>query len=302
MISVIIPTHNRLGMLKELLASIETQDYSNIEVIIINDACSDGTDIFLSSEAPKHNWIVINNEQSVQVGESRRKGLLLSKGDYVAFVDDDDFFTDDSYFSRAVDLFQEYSSLSIVAANSVNKYKIGGEAENYVNICGFIDRMKYLSGFHFKWSKPNPSFAVFRKSMLINAGVDTMRTVNDASIYMRALLVGDIFIEHHPVGVYRVHENNISKNLEADFIIKNLEEKDYVFQKLKKSKVPFSLSLWWYNTVRLTVDYYLASNPSASELSKVRKWCKKHLNQSMKLFIYFHCGYLFKLKKWILSR
>ena len=43
MLSIIIPTHNRLSFLKELFCSIKNQNYKSIEVIIVADACTDGT-------------------------------------------------------------------------------------------------------------------------------------------------------------------------------------------------------------------------------------------------------------------
>lgn len=46
MLSIIIPTHNRLEMLKELLKSLEKQTFQDIEVIIVSDNCSDGTNNF----------------------------------------------------------------------------------------------------------------------------------------------------------------------------------------------------------------------------------------------------------------
>ena len=56
MLSIIIPTHNRLNMLQELLSSIEQQNYKDIEVIIVADACSDGTNEYLKHKLFPVNW------------------------------------------------------------------------------------------------------------------------------------------------------------------------------------------------------------------------------------------------------
>ena len=287
MLSIIIPTHNRLGMLKDLLGSIKKQTFRNFEVIIVADNCSDGTNEYLLSANFPQMWRYVISEIPLNAGKSRKRGFVDSKGEYVTFVDDDDYLTDDDYYARVIHLFEEYPRLSVVAANSLNKYEDTAVFENvYVNIEGYIRGLEYMSGFQFKWCKPNPSFAVFRRSKLLEADIDNIQMVNDCPLYMRALLVGDIYIEKEPVGVYRLHGKNISKSIGADFLIDNLEEKDYIYYQLKRMKVSFSLSYWWYRTVRLTFDYFMNSHPSRTEVYKVTKWCNKHTHCSIRLALY----------------
>lgn len=287
MLSIIIPTHNRLYMLKELLESIKKQSYKDIEVIIISDNCTDGTNEYLRTAEFPGAWKFVINEQPLNAGKSRRRGFLLSKGEYVAFVDDDDYFTDNDYYKRAIELFELHLDLSVVAACSINKFEDSGAFEKKkVNIKGYINGMFYMSGFQFKWYKPNPSFAVFRRTKLEDAGIEHMYMVNDCPIYMRVLLFGDIYIEEKTVGVYRIHNNNISKSINADFIIENLDEKNYIYNQLKQRKADFSLSYWWFKTVELTFNYFLSSNPIKSEFDKVLKWCYRHTHISLKLIKY----------------
>lgn len=291
MLSIIIPTHNRLSMLQELLTSIKQQNYKDFEVIIVADACSDGTNEFLRHEVFPISWKYFINDTSLNAGGSRHKGFLESKGDLVTFIDDDDYLIDKDFYIRAVDLFKKHPDLSVVAANSLNKYEDNGTFEkNNVNISGYIDNMKYLSGFQFKWSKPAPSFAIFSRLKLLEAGVGSMNMVNDCPLYLRALLVGDIYIESEPVGVYRIHDRNISKSIDADFIIENLKEKDCIYQLLKKHRGSFDLSFWWYKMVRITVDYFIGANPSIDEKRKVLRWSVNHTHKVIRLILY-----LFKL-------
>lgn len=89
MISVIIPTHNRLKMLKRAISSVEKQTFKNYEIIIISDGSTDGTNDYLCSiKNDKIKFYI--NETSKGASGARNIGLDHAKGDYIAFLDDDD--------------------------------------------------------------------------------------------------------------------------------------------------------------------------------------------------------------------
>ena len=89
MISVIIPTHNRLKMLKRAISSVEKQTFKNYEIIIISDGSTDGTnDYSCSIKNDKIKFYI--NETSKGASGARNIGLDHAKGDYIAFLDDDD--------------------------------------------------------------------------------------------------------------------------------------------------------------------------------------------------------------------
>ena len=154
-----------------------------------------------------------------------------------------------------------------------------------MNISGFINGIDYLNGFQFKYSKPHSTFnTIFRKSSLDKANIQNMKMVNDASIYLRALTVGNAYILDEKIGVYRIHSSNISKSLDPDFIIRNIEEKNYVFN-IVKNRLRFP-SIWWFQQFRLTYNYFINSLPNKESKLKVLSWGQKHLNNSIELYIY----------------
>lgn len=89
LISVIIPTHNREKKLFRLLKSIEDSITQNdYEIIIVNDASTDGTPEALKKIQKKH-LTVINTGKNVLISEARNIGTRHAKGDYLLFLDDD---------------------------------------------------------------------------------------------------------------------------------------------------------------------------------------------------------------------
>jgi glycosyltransferase involved in cell wall biosynthesis len=89
-VSVIIPTYNRLPMLKEAVQSVLTQDYEDFELIVVDDGSTDGT----SEEMKRYGGRVKVIEQTENRGVSaaRNRGILQAKGKYIAFLDSDDLW------------------------------------------------------------------------------------------------------------------------------------------------------------------------------------------------------------------
>jgi len=90
LISIVIPTKNRLESLKKALSSVYEQTYKNLEIIIIDDGSTDETPEFLIKEQNLGKITFYRNEVSVGGGEARNIGIKQAKGDFIAFLDDDD--------------------------------------------------------------------------------------------------------------------------------------------------------------------------------------------------------------------
>ena len=89
-VSVIIPTYNRSDLLKDAIASVLSQNYSDYEIIIVDDGSTDDTQAVVSSyKSPKIIYFFQNN-----CGRSaaRNSGISLARGEYIAFLDSDDIF------------------------------------------------------------------------------------------------------------------------------------------------------------------------------------------------------------------
>ena len=94
MVSVIIPVYNSKKYLTECLDSVISQDYSDIEIICVNDGSTDGSEVILSDYASKDPRIMIITKENSGKGAAaaRNLGFSKSRGEYVMFLDSDDFF------------------------------------------------------------------------------------------------------------------------------------------------------------------------------------------------------------------
>jgi glycosyltransferase involved in cell wall biosynthesis len=102
-VSVIIPFFNRHDLLKRALESVKNQTYKNWELILVDDCGSEKINF------PTDEFIVIRNEKNSGPGFSRQVGLSKSTGDFVAFLDSDDFYAP-NFLAKSVEMHLRYDS------------------------------------------------------------------------------------------------------------------------------------------------------------------------------------------------
>lgn len=93
-VSVIIPTYNRVDLLARTIESVFWQTHQNLEVIIVDDGSNDGTELLI--ERLKENFnekIQYFHQNRLGACEARNKGMEIATGDYIQFLDSDDYLT-----------------------------------------------------------------------------------------------------------------------------------------------------------------------------------------------------------------
>ena len=95
LISIIIPTYNRASFLLETVHSILDQTYSKFEIIIVSDGSTDNSkDLITKLNHSRIQFIELDRNYGYPA-KARNEGVKVSKGDYIAFCDDDDLWEKD---------------------------------------------------------------------------------------------------------------------------------------------------------------------------------------------------------------
>ena len=90
MISVIVPVYNVEKYLEECLDSIQNQTYSNIEIILVNDGSTDNSKKICEKYCKRDSRFLLINQENQGLSAARNKGVEISTGEYIVFVDSDD--------------------------------------------------------------------------------------------------------------------------------------------------------------------------------------------------------------------
>lgn len=89
-VSAVITTHNRVDVLPRAIKSVLNQTYKDLELIIVSDGSTDGTDEYLKNFDSVPTVKVISYNPSKGGNFARNQGIIHAQGEYVAFLDDDD--------------------------------------------------------------------------------------------------------------------------------------------------------------------------------------------------------------------
>lgn len=274
-ITFIVPTHNRVNLLPRCIDSILSQCYPNKEIIIIDDCSSDGTEEYVQEHYSHIESIIyLRNKKNLGPGGTRQKAYRASTGEFLIFIDDDDFYIEPSFAQTAIQVFREHENVGMVCANSLIYDVVSKSLSFYpLSFCGELTGKEFFVGFRTKYRKPNSTFpTVFRRAVLDKADFENMWMMNDTSIYLRSACYGDVYMISQWVGCYLVHDSNISKSLPHKFILENLDEKKNIYAIAKKS-FGVNMDSWYFSQIMDTASYYLLSEKiSFVHFASVIKW------------------------------
>lgn len=109
LISVIVPVYNTDQYLRKCIESICNQTYTNLEIILIDDGSQDNSPAICDEFAQKDNRIKVIHKENGGVAAARNAGLDNATGDYIGFVDSDDFI-EKSMYEKLLDASVKYGA------------------------------------------------------------------------------------------------------------------------------------------------------------------------------------------------
>lgn len=104
--SIIIPTYNRASTLPRAINSVLTQSYGNFELIIVDDGSTDSTETVVRHIKDARIWYFKKENEERNI--ARNSGISHSQGDYVCFLDSDDYLLS-HHFQTAIDAIQRFN-------------------------------------------------------------------------------------------------------------------------------------------------------------------------------------------------
>ncbi len=208
-ISVIIPTYNRLEFLPIAIDSVLSQTYPPYEIIIVDDGSTDGTKDFIKYVYGNSLKYIYQKNQGVS--SARNTGIYVSKGDFIAFLDSDDWWNKNK-LEEQVKCLLSNPYYEVCYTNEA--WFMNGKRKNQHK-----KHQKY-GGEIFQYTLPlciiSPSSILLKKSIFYDIGVfdETLPVCEDYDLWIRIADKYEIlFIDKLLINKRGGHEDQLSHSL-----------------------------------------------------------------------------------------
>lgn len=195
-VSIIIPAYNVESYIIECLDSIERQTYKNIEIIVIDDGSSDNTLEILNRRAlnSTRSYLVLSQNNAGQ-SVARNRGLKEASGEFIVFVDSDDWLTGDSAIEKMVNKIQSEKadfvqcSLEFVKAEKHSVYRVP-QKESISGVQPLHDMLMVQDLYTSPWAKIYSANFLIKNNLTFMEGLVNEDTAFSILIASKANKVG----------------------------------------------------------------------------------------------------------------
>ena len=221
LISIIVPVYNSEEYLNRCIQSVIDQEYQNIEVLIIDDGSTDQSGKIIKQWAVNDKRIRFFHQENRGQSCARNTGLDEANGEYISFVDSDDYIASD-YLTYLLSLFEGHNQCNFTACNHfiVRKKNIrpsSSETQNRVLSAKEAMENTLFHGF----VDVSPWGKLFRKNVFENLRFPEGRVFEDTWLFGDVLARTEQFIYGHKCCYYYVvHEDS---TVRKEFSLRNLQ-------------------------------------------------------------------------------
>ena len=202
-ISVIIPTFNRLELLKETVESVRLQTYRDFEIIVVNDGSSDGTAEWLAAQTD----LRVLEQDNQGIATSRNNGAGMARGRWLAFLDHDDLWAPEKLEVQAK-FVAANPDVGLVAARHVRLGKRYAGARRAAWIKGDLLVKEFAESFI------HTSSVMIRKEVFreIKGFPPSYRFADEFDVWLKIAAAYPVAYYDQPLVFIRFYESNTSHN------------------------------------------------------------------------------------------
>lgn len=268
-ISVIVPVYNIKSYLDRCINSIINQTYRNLQIILIDDGSTDGSELICDRFAAIDHRIIVIHKENAGLVSARKKGLEIAWGDYIGFVDGDDYIEKEMY-SELLDRILE-SKADFVHSGYIE------ERENKVN--SYLDfedmtidlsqnRLKYVSDYVLLPNNGNfMAFSLWSKLFKAELIKDSYKKVPDFLQYGEdlyslciCLMNGNrVSMKRDAYYHYVIRGNSLSKKRDVSLFLKECDLYRELCKLFNECCVFFQLKnvleLYFQNSMIYCIEY-----------------------------------------------
>ena len=299
LISVIVPVYNVEKYLEQCVDSIINQTYTNLEIILVDDGSTDNSGKICDKYAAMDSRIKVVHKINSGVSTARNLGLDIAKGEYITFIDSDDFVEEDYIFALYNNLIENDSDMSM--CNMVcfgenwkrnlrellpNCVRVDMESNEFINyFVRYISYKNYIFGSVWR--------VLYKSSIIKNIRFNEEIKISEDLLFLLQVILNSKKITS--IDTYLYYYREVESSVRHSYKKNYLDGQIKLYHELKKivgvlnnkkiSKI--------FRTYCAILSYYLFSN----EFKFVQNNRRHNINEIKKseLYAYFKLFYGLKI-------
>jgi glycosyltransferase involved in cell wall biosynthesis len=202
-VSVIIAAYNRPEYLRDALKSVVNQTYPIHEIIVVDD-CSSIQLQSVVDEFPDFDILYFKKDKNLGVSNSRNVGIQKSTGDWIAFLDDDDYFLPNKIQSNVNDIMSSNYCAVLCSYKILETGEVLGQHVSKVVCYDDLKKGNSLCGASGFFAK--------REYLVVEQFDESIPLGEDWDIYIRLMSFGDIYFNSSILFLYRKGHDSITSS------------------------------------------------------------------------------------------
>ena len=269
LISIIVPVYNAEKVLHYCVDSLLSQTYRDFEIILVDDGSTDCSGTVCDNYADKDPRIRVIHQQNGGVSNARNNGIIEAKGEYICFVDSDDYVSS-NYLSALIEVKDRYPNIDNIwcGMQTTNGYDKDNALRRVVfsnNESISFSSRKNIMDLHEKWLNACPFCKLFSREVIIsnNLSFDERLSLGEDLLFNFDYLdcTRDEIVVHNNALYYYVQSDShsLTKGFQKDLFEKNKIVNKAMFDYMIKWGCDNNHFIKYYNNCFFIYEYICAS-------------------------------------------
>ncbi len=290
LVSVIVPVYGVEKYLDRCVQTLLQQTYTPLEIILVDDGSPDRCPQLCDAYAQGHNNVVVVHKANGGLSSARNAGVAVAKGEYIAFVDSDDWVSEDAY-QYAMKLMEDYGAdcvqFDFIKASGKQEVK---QPEEKISVYQGKDILQYYMDSSTRTGSYSVWKCLFRKKLIADICFREGKINEDIDYKYKALSVcRKLVISNQRKYVYFQSGDSLSTGglkkrdfdlyEAADALCALTQQEDYgsirFLGQVKKARTAFSLLC--------KIAFYGIADKSIEEKALIKKLQKEHRKNTITL-------------------
>lgn len=283
-ITIIIPVYKVEPYIDECLHSVVKQTYKNLEIILVDDGSPDDCPKICDAWAERDSRIKVIHKQNGGLSSARNAGMDIATGDFLMFIDSDDFVED----SMVTNMLQSQQQTGAdVVCCEINRYSEGkyilmdifhSDEESYtISSTKFLEKLFLTEVSCASWNK-------LYKAEILKGHRFPLGRYNEDIVFLYYLLQNrniSVTLINKALYNYRVTPNSVTTTFgkrNMDYLYNAQEFEKHVLNNRKDLNTSFCVYL---SRVSIDIDWMLIKNHSVKKYMKDYLYCRNYIRKKI---------------------